>query len=155
MGKARKPAKRTKSDHAEVALRVEEVLVLKLDGATIREIREHAVEKGWGVSDTQLYRYQASAEKLLDAELKERRRNVVNRHLARRERLYAKAIKCDDIRVALEVMRDEAKLRGLYPDSEVKELARLVTAQTLEIEELKRRTRDANADAAVTPANQA
>ena len=43
-----------KADNTTVLLRVEEVLRIRIDGAQFHDIREYAVEKAWGVSDTQL-----------------------------------------------------------------------------------------------------
>ncbi len=40
--------KKPKSDAAEVAKRVEEVLRIRLDGAQFHDIVQYAAEKGWG-----------------------------------------------------------------------------------------------------------
>ena len=45
-----KPAeKKPKSDAAEVAKRVEEVLRIRLDGAQFHDVVQYASEKGWGI----------------------------------------------------------------------------------------------------------
>jgi hypothetical protein len=49
-----------------------------------------------------------------------------------------------DCRAALAILTDEAKLRGLYPDSkETRELLKMAEAMQREIEELKRRSENA------------
>src|SRR6266511_3861578 len=118
-----------KSDNAEVLKRVEEVLRIRIDGAQFHDIREYAVEKGWNVSDTQLRRYVQRADELLGERQDRSRKAVIARHLAQRQALYARALKASDYRTALAILADDAKLRGLYPEKEIKELVKLAAAQ--------------------------
>jgi hypothetical protein len=140
-----------KSDNAEVLKRVEEVLRIRLDGAQFHDIREYAVEKQWNVSDTQLRRYIQRADELLVQRQDKSRKQVIARHLSQRQALFARALKAGDYRTALAILADEAKLRGLYPEKEIKELVRLAAAQGLRIEELERRLRDAHTHATTSP----
>ena len=119
---APKKPKRAKSDALEVAKRVEEVLRIRLDGAQFHDLREYAVEKEWGVSDTQLRRYQQRADELLIARHEDDRPALIARHAAQRAMLFARSVNAADYRTALSVLADEARLRGLYPadKSEVK-----------------------------------
>ncbi len=144
-----------KSDKTEVLKRVEEVLRIRLDGAQFHDLREYAVAHAWDVSDTQLRRYIQKADELLVERLGKSRKKEIARHLAQRQALYARALNAADFRTALAVLADEAKLRGLYPEKEIKELAKIITAQGAQIEELKRRHRDAHPDAATPPATEA
>jgi hypothetical protein len=101
-----------------VVSREREVLRLLLEGADLPQIRQFATENEWGVTDRQLYRYQEAAYRGL-AEITQRDRvQLLGRHLAQRRALYALAIKADDLRTALEILRDEAKLQGLYPSND-------------------------------------
>ncbi len=114
------PGKATK---AEVLKRVEAVLELRLAGADFASIREYAAaptDPGgqqlapWGVSDSQLWRYIAAADRLCAKRCDARGKHRLALHLARRERLYAHALDMGDIRTALAVARDQAELEGLY-----------------------------------------
>jgi hypothetical protein len=128
-----------KSDKAEIARRVEEVLRIRLDGAQFHDIVQYGSERGWNVSDRQLRKYLARADALLVERQDRSRTRVVARHLAQRMALYARAVNAADYRTALAILSDEAKLRGLYPDREVRELVKLAAAQGARIEELERR----------------
>jgi hypothetical protein len=142
-----------KSDRTTVLQRIEEVLRIRLDGAQFHDIREYAVEKGWGVSDTQLRRYIQRADELLVERQDRSRKKVIARHLAQRQVLFARAVNAADYRTALAVLDSDAKLRGLFPDSrEVRELLKLAATQGARIEELERRLKDALAPAATPPA---
>src|SRR5262245_20941811 len=103
-----------KSDKVAVKKRVEEVLQLRLMGAEFLDIRQHASENGWNVSDRQLYRYIAAGDELLDSTLDKDRRRLANRHIAQRRALYARAMSVSDYRTALAVLKDEAELLRLY-----------------------------------------
>jgi hypothetical protein len=104
-----------KSTKLETQQRVEEVLRIRLMGAELWDIRQHASEQGWGVSDRQLYRYVAAADKLLAQSLERDREKLLNRHHAQRRALLARALEVSDLRTALAVVKDEAELLGLYP----------------------------------------
>ena len=58
----------------------------------------------------------AAADRLIRQSVSEKREHVVALHLARRRALYGKAVTSGDLRTALAVLRDDALLRGLYPD---------------------------------------
>lgn len=138
--KPRKPTKkRPKSDTAVVALRVEEVLRIRLDGAQRHDVCQYASEKGWGVTDRQVDRYIRRADELLVERQDRNRKRVVAVHLAKRAALFARAVSAADYRTALAVADSEAKLRGLFPDREAKELAKIVTDQARQIAELEQR----------------
>src|SRR5262245_46650457 len=133
-----------KSDKAEIARRVEEVLRIRLDGAQFHDIVQHGSEKGWGVTDRQIRKYIARADELLVERQDKSRKKVIARHLAQRMALFARAVNAADYRTALAILADEAKLRGLYPEKEIKELVKLAAAQGVRIEELERRLADAH-----------
>lgn len=132
-----------KSDKAEIARRIEEVLRIRLDGAQFHDIVQFGSEQGWNVTGRQIRKYIARADALLVERQDKSRKKVIARHLAQRTALYARAVNAADYRTALAVLTDEAKLRGLYPDREARELLKLLAAQTARIEELERR-RDAH-----------
>jgi hypothetical protein len=64
------------------------------------------------------------ADELLVERQDKSRKQVIARHLAQRQALFARALKAADYRTALAILADEAKLRGLYPEKEIKELVR-------------------------------
>src|SRR5215510_1924191 len=106
-----------KSTKAEVRKRVEEVFKLRLGGAEFADIREYAraPEQAWNVSDSQLWRYIAAADKLVKERFDARADHLLHRHLLQRRTLYAHAMGAGDFRTALAILQDEAKLEGLYP----------------------------------------
>lgn len=131
-----------KSDKATVAQRVEEVLRIRLSGAQFHDIVQYAAEKGWGVNDRQIREYIRRTDDLLVERHEKKRRPLIARRVAQREELFARCINAADFRTALAVLIDLDKLRGLYPEKEAKELAKLAVAQGMRIEELERRLRD-------------
>jgi len=128
-----------KSDKTEVLKRVEEVLRIRLDGAQFHDIREYAVAHAWDVSDTQLRRYIQKADELLVERQDKKRKPLIARRIAQREALFARAVNAGDFRTANAILDSADKLRGLFPEKEIRELAKIITAQGAEIEELKRR----------------
>ena len=129
-----------KSTKTELAARVDEMLRIRLDGAQFHDIVQYASEKGWGVTERQLWTYVRRADDLLVERQERKRRRVVARHLAQREALYARAVNAADYRTALAVLNDSARLQGLYmSDRDLKELARLAAAQAARVRELEAR----------------
>src|SRR5262249_54485012 len=110
-----------KSTKAEVTKRVEEVFTLRLGGAEFADIREYAqaAEQAWGVSDGQLWRYIAAADKLVKERFDARAEHLLARHLLQRRQLYAHALGAGDFRTALAVLKDEAALEGLCPPQKI------------------------------------
>jgi hypothetical protein len=101
---------------------------IRLDGAKEWDVSEYVREQEqtdgspWNLaedetplSERQIRRYIEKADRLIDESTRESRKRALRRHLARREAMYAKAMNAGDIRTALAVAQDEAKLRGLYP----------------------------------------
>lgn len=105
-----------KSTAAVVAQRVEEVLRIRIDGASFADIREYAGENGWGVSDSMLRKYIEKANKLLKERAERSRSHNLRLHRARREALFARCVQAADFRTALAVLDSDAKLVGLFPD---------------------------------------
>jgi hypothetical protein len=121
-----------KATKAQTQMRIEEVLRIRLDGAEFWDIREYVREKereagsvwevppgGRPLSDSQLWRYQAAADRLIAESCRSSRKKLLRRHLAQRRNLFAKAVSAGDYRTALAVARDEAELEGLYPPKKI------------------------------------
>lgn len=104
-----------RSTQATVAQRVEEVLQIILLGGEIHDLREHAREMKWNVSDGQLRRYQTDALEVCKGRIEKDRDKLFARHLLQRRTLYARAMEANDLRTALAVVKDEAELQGIYP----------------------------------------
>ena len=111
--------KRARATSAAVAARVEEVLHCRLNGAEFHDLRAYAAEKGWGVSDRQLWRYVAASDELIERSFEADRGKLLRRHAMQRRALYARALQDGDYRTALAVAKDEAELHGLYPGRKV------------------------------------
>jgi hypothetical protein len=107
-----------KATKAQVQQRIEEVLRIRLDGAEFWDVREYAREKEkeagspWELkeaakplSDGQLWRYVAQADKLIAESCRASRKKLVRRHLAKARNLFAKAVASGDIRAALACLK--------------------------------------------------
>jgi hypothetical protein len=104
-----------KSNQATVRQRVEEILSLRLLGAEFPDIRQYASQKEWNVTDRQLWRYIHAGDDFLAQTLEQDHAKLVNRHIAQRRALYARAAAVSDYRTCLAILRDEAELLSLYP----------------------------------------
>jgi hypothetical protein len=139
-----------KATKAQVEARVTELLRLRLDGAEFWDIREYVREKEqqdgspWRLpagqkplSDSQLWRYLARVDQRIAESCRASRKKLRRRHLAQRRNLYAKALAQGDIRAALAVLADTAKLEGLYPteDEALKRVAEALRKQLAERKE--------------------
>jgi hypothetical protein len=107
----------SRSDKATVIQRVHDVLRLLLAGAEFTEIRQFASAHGWNVTDRQVRRYQEAAYCDIAKFVRRDRIQLLGRHLMQRRALYARALKNNDLRTALQILRDEAALQGLYPSA--------------------------------------
>ena len=108
-----------KSTKATVLRRVNEVLRLIVIGAEFEAIRQYADAQDWQVSERQLRRYQESAYTHLANSTRRNHKQLLGRHLMQRRTLFAQALKEKDLRTALQVLRDEAALEGLYPPTKI------------------------------------
>ena len=95
--------------------RVTEVMQLLLQGAEFNEIRQYAANKGWGLTDRQVRRHINVAYQRTTDILEQKQEELLSRHLMQRRGLYARCLKAEDLRTALQVLHDEAQLLGLYP----------------------------------------
>lgn len=115
----------------QVDARVNDLLRVMLDGARSWDIpeyvRQQEQEQGspWQptegqepLSYSQIRRYAKKAEALIVKDCKANRQKLLNRHLAQRRSLYAKAVSQGDCRAALVILDSEAKLLALFPETE-------------------------------------
>jgi hypothetical protein len=104
-----------KTTRAEVALRVDAILRIKLDGAQYHDILDYAREQGWDVCTRTLHRYCRQADALLAARLEKDRDRLFAKALAQREALFARAVNAGDFSTAARILADRDKLLNLYP----------------------------------------
>lgn len=109
----RNGASNTRRVKAVMQKRVEEVLNMRLYGAQFHDIVNHSREQNWNVSETQIWRYIRAANELLANEMEEKRPELIRRHQAQVQRIFMKAFKSGDLRVALDCLKEEAELFGL------------------------------------------
>ena len=95
--------------------RVTEVMQLLLQGGEFNEIRQYAANKGWELTKRQVRRLMELAYKRTTDILAPKQEEFLARHLLQRRSLYARCLKAEDLRGALQVLSDEAQLLGLYP----------------------------------------
>lgn len=125
---------------------------LRLDGAQFHDIVQYASEKGWGVSERMIRKYIAKADAVLVERMEKNSEPVIARHIAQRQTLYARAVNAADYRTALAIIDSEAKLRGLFPD---KELKKTVPGATPDTEPSKTLSREETMQIALRAAKQA
>jgi hypothetical protein len=108
-------------DRATVKKRVDQVLGILLDGAEAWDVRAFITEKqaaneppwdGPPVTDKALAVYVVQAKRQIAKATPDAQ--AIKTHLAKRRNLYAKAVSQGDVRAALQCLRDEANLLGLY-----------------------------------------
>lgn len=99
--------------------RITEVMQLLLQGAESNEIRQYAASRGWQVTNRQLRRYIGAAYKRTTESLEQKQEELLGRHLLQRRSLYARCLKAEDFRTALQILHDEAELLGLYPAKKI------------------------------------
>jgi hypothetical protein len=109
-------AKATKTD---LESRIREVVQLILHGAEQADIVQYAAEKGWNVRSRQLRTYVERAYAEIAPILARDREQVLARHLMQRRALFARCMKINDYKTALQVLKDEAELMGLYAPKKV------------------------------------
>jgi len=103
----------TTSNDPGTILRINEVIRYILEGYRVYEIKEK-ITKQYGVSFREVDRYLARARKFIIADFASTREEALAEALAMRQNLYKEALENGDKRLALEVLKDIAKLRGLY-----------------------------------------
>jgi hypothetical protein len=103
-----------KATKAEITKRVKEVLDLIVAGAEPYEIVQYSSENGWGVGERQIRKYVTKAYEAIAAATEKDRERLINRHIAQRRNLYARALNLGDLRTALAAAKDEAELLDLY-----------------------------------------
>ena len=114
-----------KSTRSETMQRVEQVMLIMLDGGELHDIREFAKSTGegktpWNVSTSSLRRYMEKAWKLIERSREKDRGKLFARHIQSRRRMQAKALEQGDIRAAHALARDIAELEGMYPQKKEK-----------------------------------
>ncbi|MBA4067521.1 MAG: hypothetical protein C0501_28190 [Isosphaera sp.] len=108
-----------KSEKLTVRQRVHEVVRLRLDGARYPDIVQYASAQGWGVGPRMLRKYQERADLLILLQRDNDREKLFARREAQLERLFAKAVRDHDLGTGLAVLKELAKLQGLYPEQRV------------------------------------
>jgi hypothetical protein len=134
--------------------RVEEILEIRLDGAKEWDARRYVAEKeaadeapwklpegGNPLSRRQIRNYIREADRRIARSTQATRQRRVARHIAYRERLFARAVSKGDERTALAVLDSLAKLLDLFP-TESDALLREMAALRKELAELKARQDD-------------
>jgi hypothetical protein len=104
-----------RSSKQTIARRIEQVLELRVLGASFHEIRRWTSEQQppWNVSDRQIWRYIEESDKLMAETLEADREKIVSRHRAQRRAIYARSMATSDYRTALAALDSEVKLLRL------------------------------------------
>jgi hypothetical protein len=94
-------------------------LQLRLHGAELPDIVQYSSEKQWNIGPRQLRKYIAKADALIVEILNANREQLFGRHVMQRRAIFARCMKINDYRTALQVLRDEAQLEGLYAPTKI------------------------------------
>jgi hypothetical protein len=129
--------------------RVEDIVRIRLDGAEAWQARHYVAEKelakekpwtiaegGKPLSERQIRYYVEQADALIAASCRQSRKARLRRHMAQRRSLYARAVQAGDVRAALAVLSDLARMENLYPSPD-EELLKKTAALRKELAELK------------------
>ncbi len=125
-----------KSTQAQLAERVRIVFELLLSGTPRVDIIQYS-SKNWGVTGRMCDKYIAKANELIHAEATKIIENAFEDHLVMRDSLRLAALKDGDKRLAHEILRDTAKLLGLYAPKELKVWTQTLPDGTNENEAIK------------------
>jgi len=107
-----------RSNKAEIEDRVLYISQLLLEGKRTKEICRIASEK-WKISRRQVERYITSSYKNLHKEFEKRRKRILDYHIALRMNLYRIAYEQKNYPICLQILKDLARLEGLYDDIEI------------------------------------
>jgi hypothetical protein len=102
-----------RTNKVEIGERVLCISQLLLEGKRTKEICRIASEK-WKISRRQVERYIASAYKNWYKEFEKRRRTILEYHVALRMNLYRISYEQKNYPICLQILKDLAKLEGLY-----------------------------------------
>ena len=103
----------SKTTKVAIEKRILHISQLLLEGKRTQEICRNMSEK-WQISKRQVERYIASSYKLWHKELKNQTKKILDYHIALRMNLYRIAYEEKNYRNCLEILKDLAKLEGLY-----------------------------------------
>lgn len=102
-----------RSDSIEVRRRIDQVYTMLLSGLDSRQIVQYAAEH-WDISDRRAREYIAKANELFEQAAHPKRERELGRALMRLDRMYAAALKVQDLRTCLSVQKEISALLGLY-----------------------------------------
>ena len=104
-----------KSTNAEIEKRVKEITNLLLNGYSRLDIIQYSSK--YKVSDRQIDTYIKKALEGFRENIKEDLKTNFSIHINQRYNLYKIAIKESNLKLALEILKDIAKLQGLYDNN--------------------------------------
>ena len=107
--------KRGKASRKQVVDRVFEAVELITKGQKTHPQICRFLSQKWKMSRRNAERYVAAANREIAKAYEGNIEQTVGREIAKRENLYAEALKAKEYRTALEIRKDIAKLVGIYP----------------------------------------
>lgn len=103
-----------KATRAEAQKRTRIILEMLLQSTATVDILRYGVEN-WELTERAVENYITAAYVIIDKMARENNEKIFAHNLAQRGYLKNKAIKEGDLRLAHEIVKDEAKIRNLYP----------------------------------------
>ena len=104
---------RGQTDSIGAEQRIDTIYLLILQGHRIPHIVQKSSKK-WGVSERQVYYYVRRAQTLIREQVERVRQEAFDEHLMARRLLRKLAHDANDERLAFDILKDEARLLGLY-----------------------------------------
>lgn len=113
------------SSKKEIDKRILEISRMLLSELTTQEILQKASED-WGISERQIRTYIKRCYNLWHEDFEKKRKRNLDYHLAKRGDLYRQAYIKKQWNICLEIIRDEAKLMGIYPAEKHEETRKII-----------------------------
>lgn len=119
-----------KATAAEKKIRVRTVYEMLLGNYPRADIIQYGAEK-WGITERATDNYIRDATDLIEAEAIKHQAKSFNTNLQQRRYLHNKSVQANDWRLAHEIIKDEAKLLGLYPADKVEHSGKVEAPVTI------------------------
>jgi len=108
--------KNKKADEMESRKRITKIIEMLLDCEPRHKICQY-MSKKWELTDRQIDRYIRKAKNKIIQNVRKEDKNAYENAIARRERLFNKAVKKKSLKTALNIDDSKAKIQGLFTEN--------------------------------------
>jgi len=124
-----------KATRAEAQKRTRIILEMLLQSTATVDILRYGVEN-WGLTERGVETYITAAYVIIDKMANVNNEQSFANNLAQRQYLKSKAIKEGDLRLAHEIVKDEAKIRNLYPAEKHEHTGEIIQQVKIDVSDL-------------------